>query len=1367
MTDDCDVVRIIQEVMVKRILKVIRSLLLLACIAIGYIVPQGAVALANSDNMPPLLITELVPDATDINGVDGYEFIEVYNNTDKGINLKDYKILYRYPTGPDDDLIWAPVPDNVVIQPGQTMVFWIMTGSNEDKTVADFNANYGTDLVENQDIVRMDGGMHNDRKRTMILATNTGHEIVAATYNESVDNTEPDKGIMFKYPEDGSNNMVMISNRTKKGTPGTIEDGQVPDQPVHVENDTIPPTISNLTKAENTPPTKDVDIVAEPKDDVLVRTFTLYYKTNKQTDYKEVNLRINRDDSLYHYKIGFLEFISADTLDYYFVASDGTNRTTSSTYKINIDRDRTSPRLNVRTGDILTGKAVIKGSANGVDPGNLKLLIDGSEVKESYRALEQPAYFAFEADGMNTAAQDAVTMGKDVLQLVDGGVADYDTVAVPVDPEKLTRGENTINLRAGSIARPYYEDDPESGLDDFLIRNARLILADGTVLRDPEHSDPTERLDMGDNGRFLPVVNFHFNIPSESLTSKAYKWETASTSDGKHRVTVEAPHQGDISADVFVDNNGPLIKTTLINRNEYKGKFVIDVTATDNVAGVQSTNAKLDDEPIDVPYNTSSAELAPGEHTLHVKSVDKAGNQSNKTVEFSVVDETPDKPSVISPKNGAAGVSTNPNLSVKVADPTNDNLDVSFYKAYKYNAASQNMAIYRNATGLEPPHVLKPDGEKKLTEDEVKKLQSPDGQYMTTDSTTQFPYLRFNVKVDGQLDENDTVRIHWEGKSLKNRKVTMYAWNHSEGKWMAIDSFVTDSEENFNLDGEVGVQDFVRDNVVNVLIQDQIPPPQDYDYTFVWMSDTQIYSELYPDIYESEVNWIKNNKDAMNIKYVFHTGDIVNQTYQENQWDRADRFMKVLGDANIPYGVLAGNHDVGASADSGVDVDYSIFYKYFSADRFRDKPYYGESFKNNRGHYDLISANGNDYIMVYLGWGVGDEGLDWVNKVLADHPDRKAILSFHSYLLPSGERSTLGEEIYQKVVVPNKNVHVVLGGHYHNVASLTSEIDDNGDGKPDRNVYQMLADYNGLAGNGSGYMRLLHFDSETNKIYINTYSPYLDDYNYYDPAEFPGKDEFTISMDLKPEVKRVATDYFDVSVYSDEKIGTAKNIASGKAAKATWHDLNENQTYYWYARAEDRYGGKAVSDIWRFTTKNIVPAPSKLRVDGKSDTTVKLAWEPVKDEGSERITYELYEDDKKIAETTDTAYMVKGLDPDTAYHFTVIAKNEKGEQSEPSDKLTVKTLINASVIHQLIKKYGDSGDLRPPLLKQLSQKLTQAEHFYNDGSIEKAIKHLDDFLKLLNKQQSGEYVSPEAKERLNEKARELLTVWRNEIKNKE
>ena len=47
------------------------------------------------------------------------------------------------------------------------------------------------------------------------------------------------------------------------------------------------------------------------------------------------------------------------------------------------------------------------------------------------------------------------------------------------------------------------------------------------------------------------------------------------------------------------------------------------------------------------------------------------------------------------------------------------------------------------------------------------------------------------------------------------------------------------------------------------------------------MSDTQYYSESFPYIFDRQTQWIVENQEAMKIKYVFHTGDLVDESDKE------------------------------------------------------------------------------------------------------------------------------------------------------------------------------------------------------------------------------------------------------------------------------------------------------------------------------------------------------------------------------------------------------------------------------------------------------------------------------------------------------
>lgn len=1310
-------------------------------------------AQVNAGSIPELLITELVPDSTNVGTADGYEFIEVYNNTDQVIDFSNYKIRYRYL---ESDTLWAHEPDDVSIEPGGTLVFWIINTQNGNSTIADFNANYGTNLEENTDLVKIySGGMSNSRMRELVVVSNTGHVISSAFYNDGEVQVGPDFGIFYKYPEDGSNRMVRISQLEHLATPGSLQHSQVPAQPVHIDVTSVP-TLENLTEATAVAPGDDVGIWATAEDDRMVTTFTLSYRTDGQNDYSVVQLQEAADG--FRHTIPFLELLGSDKLEYFFTASNGFNETISESYEVDLSGEGHSPRLNVSQDEVLSGQAYIRGAADGAAASELTLTIDGTEVPGT-ASLEHKAYLLFEADGINDAIN-TITIGRDILYHIPTNTNGYQTLVAPIEPQWLHGGINTIALRAGDNDKTYFEDDPPSGnLDDFNIRNVRLLLGDGTEIRDPRFTDPSLILDFGDDGRYYPVEYFEFEIPAEKIRALAYAWDTTAIADGAHTVRVIDPNGGEAAAQVLVDNHGPAIETSIVEGQNYKGDFVINVTAQDSISGVDTVQVLLDGKEIEVPYSTSSAQLEPGSHELLTKAVDKAGNVTERTLTFTTSEEHPDAPVLVSPADGEAEAGLSPELKVRVSDPEGDDLTVSFHQAHRYDALNTDqVSVYKNATDYEPPSEKQPAGEEALTAEELEQISLVDDQYVTVDSTTQFPYLRFQVELEDTVASEDTIEVSWVGKSLPGRKVTLYAWNHSTDAWTALTDHIAENEEDFSLTAEVDTASYVHNLQVDVLVQDEIPSREDYDYTFVWVSDTQFLTELYPHIHEQQFEWIVDSTEEMNIQYVFHTGDIVNDPFAEYQWLRASDYMKMFEDADLPYGVLAGNHDVGS-----YDWDYTTYSQYFGEDRYKDQPYYGGSYKDNRGHYDLISAEGNDFIMVYMGWGIEEEDIEWLNQVLAEHPDRMAFLNFHEYLRPNGTRSPVGDQLYNEVVVPNANVVAVLSGHFTGSNLLEDDIDDDGDGIPDRTVYQMLADYQGHAEGGMGYLRLLHFDTETGKVYVNTYSPYLDKYNYYVPKH--GVDEFIIEMDLEPKVKRVATNYIDVKHLKAADIGTPQQAASGEEVSVTWDGLAAGETYTWYALAQDEYGGRTASDVWTFTTSEAaveIDTPQNLRAESVGTTSAVLAWDAVAVPEGQSLAYNLYLDGHRHATVTESTYQVEGLAPGTAYQFTVTAADSRGNESNPSEPLTVITLSAEITVEDLrtqLEEYIASGDVSGPLTNQLSNRVKQVEHHLSKGNVAQAAKHLEDFLNHLNNGPMQRHVTEEAKQTLEQLANQLLEQW--------
>ncbi|RIX49243.1 metallophosphoesterase [Paenibacillus nanensis] len=1135
---------------------------------------------------PPLLITEIVPDSTNIGSADGYEFVEVYNNTDQPLNLKDYRIRYRYTdSGPSADVIWPTSREDIIVPSKGTVVFWVINSLNQSATAEQFNANYKTALVEDTNLFRMfSDGMANGGKRGMVIATNSGIEISAAYYDND-EETKADKGIFYKYPADGTSTMIKYSAGLEAATPGSVAAGQVPAVPVTVTADTTNPEITDLTPVTQTDQSGNFDIVADAADDRQVKTVLLYYKDDRDAEYTKRYLTESYNDSLYRQTIFSPQLIGRQYIEYYFEVSDGTNVVETEPKRIAITggQEQTDLRLNIAENEVLAGTKILRGTGKDVPWNELSLSIDGTEVAEgAYSAVESGAYFAFETQGVNYYFKNAVVADGEILHTFLDPIDSWSTLSIPIPADRLLEGGNVISVYAGSKSGPF-DDRPEENKDDFEIRNVRLVLADGTELYDPKYASPLTSLKMGDSAGRNEFIDFTFTLTPAMLASKAYAWDTRNAEDGQHEISVTHDTYGTLTRNVKVDNTAPVIAPAVEEGETYRGPFTIDAAVSDAVAGIGTVEATLDGEAIALPLETSSAKLSAGSHTLVVKATDKVGNAATSTVTFQVPDENPAKPELVSPADGASRIGDSATLKVKAQDPLNDPMRVSFFRGFSFDASSSSgFKAYRGASDTEPPKQEAPGGETAFTASDLDAIRSDDGQYLTDDAVEQFPYQRFEITLDPSVKNTDRVAIKWQGKSLEGRQVSLYAWSPAASKWDRLDTIVAGSED-FELGAEVAAGDYRKENhTINLMVQDEVAVSNDpYDFSFVWMSDTQYYSETaeWHKYFRDNVNWIKNNLDSHKIKYVIHTGDIVDESDKEYQWIEADANMKVLDEAGIPYGVLAGNHDVDHQQGS-----YDNYWKWFGEERFVNQPTFGGSYKNNMGHYDLVSAGGNDFIIVYMGWGLADEEIEWMNQVVKEHPNRKAIIALHEYLLVSGNRAPIADKVYEQVVLPNKNVFATLSGHYHDAELKTDEIDDDGDGVADRKVYQMLADYQGAEDGGLGYIRLMQFDMANDKLHIKTYSPTLNDYNYYDPAEYPSKDEFSLDLDLDAETKRVATDYFGVQIYTDKQIGETQSVESGATASAVWSGLAGSSSYGWYAIAEDEHEGVGRSDVWRFYT---------------------------------------------------------------------------------------------------------------------------------------------------------------------------------------
>ncbi|MFJ5880340.1 metallophosphoesterase [Kitasatospora cineracea] len=1257
--------------------------------------PSGVPPVDPALRAPLLQVTELAPDTANVNGSDGYEFVEVYNASQSPVRWNDFTLEYLYLDASrvvTSSALWPSVPADTVIGPGRTLVLWVRNGANQALTAADFNKHWGSSLTPGVDLLEMfNGGMANGGPRGIRVSTNTGYEISRADYLND-DQTVADRPIQYRW-ESGT---VQTMIGPGPATPGRADPGQVPAGLVADPAGDAAPVVTDLRGSSEAPVTDDLELTFEVTDDHQVRTVELTLDTDA-TEPVTRQLRVGAPGR-YAYTVPKVDLFGKSWIEYRVVARDGAHATVLDTVRVGLRDGVPEPmRLNVADGQYLGGRARLAATADG-SPAGPELRVDGEPVAGTVAALEQGAYFAFEATNTDAFFRNGVKLGDEVLHVFDEGYYErVVTVPTQVPVERIRKGEPlTLSIWAGT--KGYPELSTADNNDDFSVKNLRLALPDGRVLRPvivgvnatngaTAYDPPTRTvlsagedtlIALGDGAANYDYLEATFTLPDDAFTSLAHVWDTTAVPDGPHTVSATAGGRT-VTRTVRVDNTRPQLTPTVEPGRRYRGGFTVDAGATDAGSGVKAVSATLDGKPVALPYPTSSLALAPGAHTAVFTAVDAIGNTATSSVDFSTGDESASA-ALGGPADGGQVPTGDVVLSATPVSPEGDALDLRFREGYTFDPATPGVRAWSGTT--DDARETARGGRSAIGAADLAKLTGTDGVELAVSSRTALPYQLFTVPVPEGAGADAKVRLSWAGSANTGAKVLLYALNSATGAWEEVDRRLTTGAEgeraSFTLGGTVPVADHVKDGQVTVLVQHSegfsggdrssrdsaVTPysadatPRDaYDFTIGWQSDTQYYNENQgwaagtggPDTWYAHQVAINDfflaQRDNLNLQYVIHTGDIVDDykatDFQGDnhdpayEWKNADAAYRKLDDAKLPYGVLAGNHDVGHAAD-----DYSQFGTYFGADRYRDNPWYGGETGNNRGHYDLVSAGGVDFLMLSMGWDPGDEQIAWMNSVIKRYPERKVWIDLHEYLLTTGTLGPVPQRIYDEVVKPNSNVFAVSSGHYHDAYTRTDGFDDDGDGVADRTVYSMLFDYQGLEQGGLGFLRLLHFDNTGQKIVVRTYSPSLDTFDSPEPSlnDPAGQQEFEIpyaAVGLRPQDKTLATDSFRADVLTGRDIAVVKGVPSGTRADVLWRGVRPG-AHGWYVETTGPHGGVSASAVRTFTAvgpgtlTGPEPRITGRAVLGQTLTAETGDWGP----GPVQVAYQWYENKKAIAGAT-------------------------------------------------------------------------------------------------------------------------------------
>lgn len=274
------------------------------------------------------------------------------------------------------------------------------------------------------------------------------------------------------------------------------------------------------------------------------------------------------------------------------------------------------------------------------------------------------------------------------------------------------------------------------------------------------------------------------------------------------------------------------------------------------------------------------------------------------------------------------------------------------------------------------------------------------------------------------------------------------------------------------------------------------PEPTPEPVTFAWVSDTQGYVAAYPEMFTEMTTWIRDNRDAYNIQYLLHTGDIVNEPRDDRQWARATESLSVLKDV-MPIFAVGGNHDI-----AGVCHEYGRFDRCMTAVNAFGQAEVDSYEEKGRRRCDLIEIAGEKYMLLGFGYNVQKSDIAWMQAKLDEHADRKAILLFHwlldADLTLTSPKNVDGGRIYRGILQQYDNIALVLCGHKHIVDHTTVDIFDPNDKKTVlRTVPVVIGDYQGNE-EGGGYLFLITFDPNAREIRFTSYSPVMDDFNFHD-----------------------------------------------------------------------------------------------------------------------------------------------------------------------------------------------------------------------------------------------------------------------------
>lgn len=310
-------------------------------------------------------------------------------------------------------------------------------------------------------------------------------------------------------------------------------------------------------------------------------------------------------------------------------------------------------------------------------------------------------------------------------------------------------------------------------------------------------------------------------------------------------------------------------------------------------------------------------------------------------------------------------------------------------------------------------------------------------------------------------------------------------------------------------------------------------------FTVAVLPDTQFYSrysadQFFPkygtDPFEVQTSWIVEHDDELNTAFTLHLGDVVDQQSQAREWTAADRAISRLEDGGAEFSLLPGNHDVANMGARSSEANAANYLSHFPASRMDDGPTWVASYQNGYSNAYVFEAEGQEFLVLAIGWLASADTWDWAQSVLDAHPTLPTILTGHAII--DADKATggatdfwFGQEMWEELIRGNDQIFITLNGHFH---GQTRRVLTNDAG---HDVHQLLLDTQMAADGGNGIMGMMEFDLDAGVIDFATISPWVtvkDDASIT-PSDTPvlsgPQSDFTLDINFEERFAGFAPDF--------------------------------------------------------------------------------------------------------------------------------------------------------------------------------------------------------------------------------------------------